>query len=194
LSSAVSRHRPSFEEASAFLTTLLASRHRPTDIEWVLGGQFVISASDPPPAPVTVRLYTRVEPPDRDLARCAYDLASATDRPVVIRVIGTYRGQTVATILSDEWFESADEHDGYILRPEWGLLFGIGDGGELEQTRRVSPWAKLRRRFYPVLSDFDFAVTLQAARDFQQFGRVLAGWERILQRRRISGRYVRRTT
>ena len=172
--------RPAFAAAADYFRNLLRRAGRPDQVTWVFREHLVITAFGRPPSPIHIDINIHVPFPDQGLVTYAYDWVRTWKLPIVLQAIGTFRAQTVATILCDDWFDAADVHDGYDIRDDWGILFAIGTKAALNEASSTRGFLSWLDPGTPPLTDYDFALTMTAVREHQQHGRVLTRLKRAL--------------
>lgn len=175
LSATVSR--PSLSQALADWKQILSGRSLSTSLLWIFEENLCFEAKPEVPGGVHIGFQTRFSPVPAEALEVAYEHFCESDARIVFYRLGENRGRSVCILLGDAWFGGKTEHDGYVLRDDWGISFYPGQPIEIEEITEMRRWIRRLRRERP-LHDVDFCMTLLAVDEIQVHGRVLTPGER----------------
>jgi hypothetical protein len=180
MSSPTPFNRPALTEALDAWKQLLTARGFATDTRWLFEENLCFEKSRVPQGGSGYHLgfQTRFTPPPEDALDIAFDHFCETDKRIVFYRLGQSTGKSLCVLLSDPWFETKSEADGFLRRDEWRVSFHPGQKDEIEEIADLGRWLR-RVKHGRAFHDLDFSMTLAAIDEIKIHGRVLMPYERF---------------
>lgn len=169
--------RPPFDEACKSFLSLLKERNFPRELVWAFDENLCFEEAPAEPGGIRVAFQTAFSPPPPEAERIAYEHFSNFDAPLVWYRLGSCKGKSICALLCDPWFQHKSEAEGFILRPNWLMMFRPGAAAEIEEVADKSRWERRLVKGRP-LQDLDFCMSLRAVHETLAHGRVLTAYER----------------
>ncbi len=178
MSSPTPFNRPALTEALVAWKQLLAARGFATELRWIFEENLCFEKSRADQGGFHLGFQTKFTPPPEDALDIAFDHFCETDKRIVLYRLGESAGKSICVLLSDPWFETKGEADGFLRRDEWRVSFHPGPKDEIEEIADLGRWLR-RVKHGRVFHDLDFSMTLAAIDEIKIHGRVLMPYERF---------------
>ena len=169
--------RPPISQALEAWKKILADRGLATNLLWIFEENLCFEKKPEVPGGIHIGFQTKFSPVPPEALDIAYEHFCESDARIVFYRLGENNGRSVCVLLGDPWFGDKTEHDGFVLRNDWGISFHPGQNIEIEEIADMRRWVRRLRRERP-LHDVDFCMTLVAVDEIQIHGRVLTPGER----------------
>jgi hypothetical protein len=83
--------------------------------------------------------------------------------------------------LCDPWLDKRGAKEGFILQPDWNILFRAGVAEAIEEITDLARWVRRVKRGRG-LQDYDFALSLATIDEIKLHGRPLMPYERMAEK------------
>jgi hypothetical protein len=170
--------RPSLAVALDAWKKHLAAAHLPDEVVWVFAENLCIESQADD---LRVGFQTKFTPPDEDALEIAYDIFSGSAACIVFYRLGTAGNKSVCILLCDPWLDKRGAKEGFILQPDWNIVFRAGEAEAIEEITDLARWVRRVKRGRG-LQDYDFALSLATIDEIKLHGRPLMPYERMAEK------------
>jgi hypothetical protein len=170
--------RPPLREAFAAWQESLRAHDLPAETVWIFAENLCVEPARVTSDSLHLGFQTRFTPPADDALEIAYDIFSESNARMVFYRLGSSPRGSVCILLCDPWFESRNEHEGFLRNDDWGISFFPGVDGEIEEVTDLTRWLR-REQGGRSVHDLDFAMSLATIDEIKIHGRVLLPYERF---------------
>ena len=130
-----------FKEALASWKALLRLHGVPEEVRWIFDENLCFEKDPSNPAGYRFGYQVAFTPPPAEAEEIAYEHFTEFDGPIVFYRVGSSQGRSICLLLSDKWFESKTEAEGFTRRGDWQILFRLGAKEEVEEIKDRARWA-----------------------------------------------------